>query len=155
MGGSYTLKADKLGTITQKSFKATISTANYTCNQASHGYDVTTLTGNPIVDIFKSPSEKVTETIDKEPAGNGWVFIYGYKVTGLPGSDYDVQTPSNLKKASIKGGGGISGNGTYSSPHSSKHRTVGNVSGSLADNLASIGTVKAFPKSRPAAQTHT
>ncbi|HZO77766.1 MAG TPA: hypothetical protein VFB39_06955 [Solirubrobacteraceae bacterium] len=155
LGGTYTLKADKLGTITQKSFKATISTANYTCSPKSSGYDVTTLLGNPIVDIFKSSSGKVTESINNEPSGSGWVFDYGYKVTGLPGSDYTVQTTSNLKKATINGGGGISGKATYSSSHSSKHRTVGNASGSLAVNMASIGNVKAFPKSRKATQTHS
>lgn len=152
----YTLKADKLGTITQHSFKATISTANYTCSPKTHGYDVTTLIGNPIVDIFKSTTGKVTETIDQEPSGSGWVFIYGYKVTGLPGSDYNVQTTSTLKSASIKGpGGGISGKATYSSKQKSKHRTVGNASGSLTANLASIGPVKAFPKPRKATQTHS
>ncbi len=97
----------------------------------------------------------MTETIDNEPSGSGWVFSYEYKVTGLPGSDYNVQTPSNLKKATIKGGGGITGSATYSSSHSSKHRTVGKASGSLAVHMASIGNVKAFPKSRTTTQTHT
>jgi hypothetical protein len=155
LSGSYTLHADHLGTITQKSFKATISTASWQCNPKTHGYDVTTLKGNPLVDIFKSSTGKVTETIDNEPSGSGWVFSYEYKVTGLPSSNYNVQTSSNLKKATIKGGGGISGSATYTSSHSSKRRTSGKVSGSLAANLASIGKVKAFAKSRTAAQTHS
>lgn len=155
LSGSYTLHADKLGTITQKSFKATISTANWTCNPKTHGYDVTTLIGNPYVDIFKSSTGSVTETIDKEPNGSGWAFSYEYYVKGLPGSDYNVQTTSTLKKATIKGSGGISGNATYSSSGSSKHRTKGHASGSLAVNMASIGVVKAFPKSRKATQTHS
>ena len=155
LSGSYTLHADKLGTITQKSFKATISTASFQCNKPTHGYDVQSLVGNPYVDIFKSSTGKVTETIEDSLNGKGWQYIHKFYVTGLPGSDYTVQTPSNLKKATIKGGGGISGGATYSSSGSSSHKTTGKVSGTLAVTMASIGVVKAFPNPRKAEQTHT
>src|SRR5690242_15609541 len=42
LSGSYILHADKLGTITQKSFKATLSSASFQCNKPTHGYDVQT-----------------------------------------------------------------------------------------------------------------
>ena len=154
LSGSYTLKADKLGTITQKTFKkATISSANVVCIPKTHGYDVQTLIGSPYVDIFKNPSGKVTETIDKTPHGSGWQFSYKYYATGLPGSDYKVG--SGLKSAHITGGGGIKGTATYTSVKSSSHKTTGHLSGSLAATLASIGNVKAFPSKRSAEQTHS
>jgi hypothetical protein len=157
LSGSFTLLADKLGTIKQSTFKkATISSANYSCVPKSHGYDVQTLTGSTYVDIYKNPSNKVTETIEYEPSGSGWAFIYKYYVTGLPGSDYKVETRKNLKKAIVKGAGGFSGtSATYSSKHSSKHKTTGKIKGSLAATLASLGKVTAFPKPRRAEQTHT
>jgi hypothetical protein len=158
--GSFTLQADKLGTITQKTFKnATISSASFFCPPKAHGYDVETSIGSPFVDAFKNTSNKVTETIEKSPQGSGWQFIYKYYVTGLPGSDYLVQTPSNLKKATIKGGGGFTGTGATYSSNSTKaktNHTSGHLSGSLAATLASIGPVKAFSGSpRPALQTHS
>jgi hypothetical protein len=160
LSGSFTLHADNLGTITQKTFKnATISSASWFCPPKAHGYDVETKIGSPFVDVFKNTSNKVTETIEKSPKGSGWQFIYKYYVTGLPGSDYLVQTPSNLKRATIKGGGGFTGGATYtsSSTKAKTRLTNGNLKGTLAATLASIGPVQAFPngKSRAALQTHS
>jgi hypothetical protein len=153
LSGSYTLKADNLGTITQKTFqKATISTASIHCSPKSSGYEVQNMTGSPFVDVFKNSSNKVTETIQKEPNGNGWAFLYTYYAKNLPATDYKIGP--GLKTASITGADAISGSAKYTSKKTGKHKTTGTISGSLAVTFASIGQVKAFPKPRRAEQTH-
>lgn len=152
--GTYKLHADNLGTITVKSFKATLSTTSFTCNKPTHGYDVQTIGGNPYVDIFKpSSSGAVTETIYQSSSGNGFAFIHEYIAKNEPSSAYSVG--SGLKKATIKGVGGISGSASYTSKQSNSHHTTGTVSGSLAVTMATIGKVTAFPSKRSAKQSKT
>jgi hypothetical protein len=155
LSGSYTLKADNLGTITQKTFKnATISSAAFVCHKSTHGYDIrTTDFGETFVDVAKSPSNKVTETIQKEPNGNGWAFLYTYYVKGLPSTDYKVG--SGMKTASITGASGISGKATYTAKKKSSHKTTGKLSGTLAATFAAIGKVQPLTKPRSAEQTHS
>lgn len=152
--GTYTLKADNLGTITQKGFKkATISTVSWTCNPHK-AYDVETTESNPFVDAFVGPKGKVTEEIERETGGNGWLFTNAFTVRDLPSSDYTLNK-SKLTTAHVKGADGITGTAKYSASHSSSHRTSGKMSGSLAVTLASIGKVTALPKPQYAWQTHT
>jgi hypothetical protein len=156
--GSFFLHADKLGTIEQKSFKATMSTAAFQCTKPTHGYDVLTTGNNPIyVDAHKaSANALVSEEFDDSPHGNGWAFDYKYTISGLPSSDYTIDTWPNLKSATVKGGGAMSGtSATYSSPHSSNNATSGTMSGSLAETFASIGKVNAFQKPRSASQSRS
>jgi hypothetical protein len=159
LGGSFTLHADKLGTITQKTFqKATVSSAAFVCNKPTHGYDVETADfGEPFVDIFKSSSNKVTETIEKEPNGNGWAFLYKYSVTGLPSTDYKIETTKNLKHAVVQGGGGITGGATYTSQSrkAQTRHTKGTLSGTLAATFGALGHVQAFPHARKATQSRS
>jgi hypothetical protein len=152
--GSYTLHADKLGTITQKSFQATLSTASFQCSKPSHGYDLQTIGGNPYVDIFKSKTGSVSELIEKSGSGNGWAITHTYSVKGEPSTDYKVG--KNLKTATVTGAGGISGKASYTATHTiSSNQTTGTMSGSLAVTMATIGKVPAFPSKRSAKQSHT
>lgn len=155
LSGSFMLNANNLGTITQKTFKnATISSAAFTCNKSTHGYDLrTTDFGQTFVDVYKSPSNKVTETIQDEPNGNGWAFLYTYYVKGLPSSDYTVG--AGLKTAHVTGASGISGKAKYSSSKKSSRKTTGKLSGTLAATFAAIGPVKPLAKTRKAEQTHS
>jgi hypothetical protein len=151
LSGSYTLRADKLGTITQKSFKATITTAAYTCNPA-HAYGVQTDASHhlPLLFVLKpSSTGLVTETIDAFNDGNAGFFQYSYTVSGLPSSDFTLN-PSTLNRGHVIGAGGISDTATYTSKHSSTIGTTGRMSGSLAVTFASIGRATPFPISRAA-----
>lgn len=155
LSGSYTLHADKLGTITQKGFKkATIQTVFWTCNPKMQ-YEVQTAAGVPYVNVFMGPSGKVTEQIEQSSTSinQGWAFTHSFSVRGLPGSDYSLNK-AKLNSATVKGTGGITGTAKYSSKHSSSHQTRGTISGSLAVTLASIGKVTAFKNGRPAQQRH-
>jgi hypothetical protein len=157
LSGSYTLHANKLGTIKQKSFKATISNISWTCSRPTHGYEVQTLTGNPYVDVFRGAKGKVTETIDDSGRVGGpvaWSFEHSFIVRGLPSSDYKLST-THLNTATVKGAGGITGTATYSSTKSSSHKTTGTMKGSLAAPFVSIGKLNAFPKTRSATQSHS
>jgi hypothetical protein len=156
LSGSFTVHADNLGTITQNSFKATISTAAFQCYKASRGYELQTSGYNPAwVDIFKtSASSPVSEEIDVSNTGNGWAFDHKFTASRAPTSDYKLNT-SKLNSATVKGADGITGKATYSSKKSSKHDTVGKMSGSLAVTFGTIGKVKAFPSSRGAKQNHS
>jgi hypothetical protein len=158
LSGSYVLHANKLGPITQKSFQATISSASFQCNKATHGYDVQTTGFKPAwLDVFKSSSTApVSEEIEVSKGGTSdWVYEYTFKVSGLLTSHYKINTTSNLSKATVIGGGAITGTANYTSTKKSSHQTVGNMSGSLAVTFASIGNVKVFPSSRSAKQSHS
>jgi hypothetical protein len=150
--GSFTLYADKLGAITHKSLKATISTASYTCNLPTPGYGVQTDASHelPLL-IVRKPSSTgpVSETIDVFRNWNGGFYTHTYTVSGLPSSDFTLDT-STLSTGQVKGAGGISGTATYNSTHSSTQLTVGRMGGSLAVTFASIGKVTPFPSSRAA-----
>lgn len=153
--GSFTLHADNLGTITQKSFKATISTASYQCNKPTHGHDVQTVGFKPAwIDVFKNATGSVSEEFEVALGGTKWTIDHTYTVSKLPSSDYSFNSKT-LNKATVHGGGGISGTATYTSPgHSSRH-TTGTMSGSLAVTYASIGKITAFPKKRAAKQSNS
>lgn len=155
ISGTYTLHADKLGTITQKVFKkATISSVFWSCNPRTHGYEVQTPTGSPFVDVFMGPKGKVSEEIEHQTSGSGWAFDNGYTVRDQPSSVYTLNK-SKLNTASVKGAGAITGTAKYTSSHSSSHQTSGKMSGTLAVTLAAIGKVTAFPAPRNATQNHT
>lgn len=158
LSGSYTLHADKLGTITQKSFSATMSSASFQCNPSTHGYDLETTGFSPAwVDVFKNSSNKVSEEIEVSKGGTDWAVDHTFTVSGLPSSDYAINTTKNLKQATVKGSGDISGGATYSSKKSSSHQTTGPMKGSLAVTFASIGKVVPFPSGngRSAKQSHS
>jgi hypothetical protein len=149
LSGSLMLHAGKLSVLTHKSFKATISTAEYTCFKPMRGYHVyTNRRPGPHVNVFKPNSTgPVSETIT---VSGEWA-TYIYTVSGLPSSDYTLN-PSTLSTAHVKGGGGISGTATYNSTQSSAKLTTGRMGGSLAVTFASIGKVTVFPNSQAAKQ---
>ena len=152
LSGSFTLHADKLGTITQKSFRATISTAAYTCYQAKRGYGVETDSSDhlPMLTVSKPTARgRVSETIDAFSGKPGAFIYHTYTVSGLPSSDFTLN-PSTLSSGHVIGGGGISGSATYTSTGSSTEYTVGRMAGSLAVTFASIGRATPFPSSRAA-----
>lgn len=157
LSGSFTLHADHLGTITQKSFKATISTASFSqCTKSSRGYKVQTIGYKPAyISVLKSSTNKVSEEFEVSSNGGGWVFDHTYTVSGLPSSDYSLNT-KRLNSGTVKGAGGISGTAKYSSKGSSSRQTTGKMTGSLAVTFASIGKVVAFPtkSGRAANQSH-
>jgi hypothetical protein len=152
LSGSYTLHADKLGTVTQRSFRATISTASYACDLLTHGYGVQTDAshGLPLLFVRKpSSAGPVSETVAVFRGGKGGSFEHSYTVSGLPSSDFTFNT-SKLSNGQVKGAGGISGNATYRSTHSSTKGTTGRMTGSLVVTFASIGKMSPFPRSRAA-----
>ncbi len=161
--GSYVLHADRLGTIRQKSFRAMLSTTDYSgCIPSIHGFDLfTDYTGRPTVLISKpNPGGRVSELIEVA-RGRGttkWGITYSYLVTGLPTSDYRVG--SRLSSAQVTGAGGISGTATYTGTRrasTSGHMTSrGSVTGSLAVRMAPIGLVTPFARGpRRAGQSFT
>jgi hypothetical protein len=161
--GSYTLHADRLGTIRQKSFMATLSTTDYSGWIAPiHGLELFTYyTGRPSVLVSKpSPTGRVSEMIQvsKGRDSTDWGITYSYLVTGLPSSDYRVG--SRLSTAKVTGGGGISGTATYSGTKGAstpRHsHSKGTVAGILAVTMAAIGRVTPFAKgARRAGQSFT
>lgn len=155
LSGSFTLHADNLGTLTQKSFQATISTASINCVKRPHGYDLETSSAtSAYVSVFKASSTgSVFETIDLGGIGDGWEVDHRYTVSGLPSSDFRVNR-SKLNRGHVVGGGGISGNATYASTQSSTHHTTGTMNGSLAVTFASIRKVTAVLNGRGARASH-
>lgn len=159
--GSYILHADRLGTIRQRSFTATLSTTDYSgCIPSMHGFDLfTDYTNRPTVLISKpGPTGRVSELIEVERGRNTshWGITYSYLVTGLPSSDYKVG--SRLSSAKVTGAGGISGTATYSgtkgSSTSGRKNSRGRLAGSLAVRMAPIGLVTPLARgSRRAGQS--
>ena len=152
LSGSYTLRADRLGTITQRSFEATISTADYTCGVRRHEYGVETNASHqlPMLEASKpTPSGPVSETIDVFRYDKDGSFDHSYTVSGLPSSDFQFD-PSTLNAGEVTGAGAISGTATYSSTYSSSRLTTGRMRGNLAVTFASIGRASPFPRGRAA-----
>jgi hypothetical protein len=148
MKGSYTLRADRLGTIRQRSFTATLSTTDYSgCIPPIHGFDLfTDYTGRPTVLISKpSPTGHVSELIEvaRGRSTTYWGITYSYIVTGLPSSDYKVGP--KLSRAKVTGAGGILGTASYSGTRGAAGKVSrGTITGSLAVTMAPIGRVRPF-----------
>jgi hypothetical protein len=142
--GSFTIKADKLGTIKVSSIPATLSNTNFTCSPRAQG-----------VYIFQPPtakkginaslvSGKAHISIFSLTRGSGYSFSNSYSITG-PASDYTFAT--DLSSATLTGSNGIQGSATFTGTHKvSKNKYIGTMSGStFSVKMKSIGTVTPFP----------
>jgi hypothetical protein len=145
LSGSFTLKADKLGTVKVSSIPATLSNANFNCNPTAQG-----------VYIFQPPtaktginasliSGKAHLSIFTSTRGSGFDFLHTYSITG-PASDYTFA--SNLSSATLTGSNGIKGNATFTGTNKvSNNKYTGTMSGSsFSVKMKSIGTVTPLPK---------
>lgn len=140
--GTYKLHANKLGTITVRSFRATLSSAVVSCNRSTHGYVLETFPSNkPYVQVSKaSATGPVTESIEVSKGPGAWSFTYTYSVSREPSSDYKVG--SKLSTAKVIGAGGIKGTATYSG--SKSKNSFGKLKGTLRVTMAAIGPVSPF-----------
>ncbi|MBV8941265.1 MAG: hypothetical protein JO321_11775 [Solirubrobacterales bacterium] len=149
--GSLTIKADKLGTITLRSVRATLSNASDTCNPPSpscptHGYILEGTHGSSYLCAAKSSaSAKASEMIQVTKSGSGWGFYYTYAAANEPSSDYTVGP--KLSTATVKGAGGIAGKATFKGGRSSGYST-GKLTGTLWVKMAAIGAVRPFASAK-------
>jgi hypothetical protein len=158
LSGSFTLKADKLGTIKMNSTQATLSTASNNCVAPqpcpTSGYLVEGFNGGYTVCASKAKSTSAVREVirlfkagDPVPKiGDGWAFQYTYAAKDEPTSDYTPNT-SNLSTATVKGASGIHGSATYSGSKNSRH-SHGKLTGPLSVNMATIGTVNPFASAK-------
>jgi hypothetical protein len=145
--GSLKLKADKLGTVKLRSIKATLSSANYTCQKSVKGYLLETPGGRYYVAASKKKaSGSVREEISLVKQGGGFLFTYTYSVAREPTSDYKLNT-SNLSTATVKGAGGIGGKATYQG-YKSHTQSYGKLQGTLWVKMAAIGAVRPFARAK-------
>lgn len=149
LSGSLTLKADKLGTVTLKTVKATLSSAINLCSPGlKKGYLVEGYHGVYYVAAWKaSKTRRVHEaiTVSDQNANKGYGFTYTYSVANEPTSDYTVG--SKLSTATVKGAGGISGTAKYKGKKSSSYSS-GKMTGGLSVKMAALGVVKPFASAK-------
>lgn len=144
--GTYVLHADRLGKVTQKSFRATLwSHYNPPTNPpCSHpAYELSSR--GEVVDVTTARATgRVSEAISVSKGREAkWSIAYSYLVMGLPGSDYKVGF--RLSSAKVTGAGGISGTAVYSGDKAA-HSSFGKLSGNLEATMAAIGRLRPFAK---------
>jgi hypothetical protein len=147
LSGSFTLKADKLGTIKVKSIPATLSNAQITCNPSNKG-----------VNLYAPPTAKVgvnaTQVSGKDhisvfslSRGSGFSFMHTYGIT-VASSTNDFTFASDLSSATVNGSNGIQGSATFTGTHKfGANKYGGTMSGSgLTVTMKAIGKVTPLPK---------
>lgn len=147
LSGSFTLKADKLGTIKIKNVAATLSNASYTCNPPTKG-----------VNIFAPPTAKVGVNayqgggkdriqIFSLTRGSGYNFLHSYTIN-VASSTNDYTFAPDLSSATLTGSNGIQGSATFTGTHKvSSKKYTGTMSGpSFSATMKAIGTVTPFAK---------
>lgn len=158
--GTYTVHADKLGRITERSFMATLWSA-YSPRCSSRGYRghgyllFTPRFKRPHVRVSKSSATgHVSEQIEVERSTRKSFIAYSYVVTGEPAQDYKVAP--NLLSANVTGAGGISGTATYSAKATLGNNccSIGTLNGRLAVTMPAIGRVRPFAKGPERASEH-
>jgi hypothetical protein len=145
--GKLTLKADKLGTVTIRSEKGSLSTAIYQCAPNVKGYLLEATHSKYYVTASK-PSAKgsVSEMIQVTENGKGYGFTYTYATANEPTHDYTLDT-AKLSTAKVIGAGGIRGKARYKGGKSSRH-SYGRLTGTMYVKMAAIGLVKPFASAK-------
>ncbi len=146
LSGSFTLKADKLGTVKVKSIPATLSNANYTCNPSNKGVSIVQPPTAKVGVNAQQLSGKDNISIFSTSRGSGYSFLYTYAIS-VASSTNDYTFTSDLKSATLTGSNGIGGTATFTGTHKfSKNKYGGKMSGTLSVTMKSIGKVTPFTK---------
>ena len=145
LAGSLTLKADRLGTVTLKSTKATLSNASNLCLPgAVKGYLVEGKRRGYYVSASKPTSSgSVRESIVANKGGSGYGFTYKYAVANEPTSDY-TGIPADLSSAKVTGASGIGGTASYAGSSSTTYSQHGKLTGHLWVRMAALGVIRPF-----------
>jgi PKD repeat protein len=93
----------------------------------------------------KAKSGKVVESVNMSKTSGARSTYHSISVSGLPGSTLSVA--GNASKATVKGGGPITGSATFTASDYYDGGANGRISGTLAAHFDSVGTVKLFPSS--------
>jgi PKD repeat protein len=91
----------------------------------------------------KAKSGKVVESVTMAKNSSAKSTYHSITVSSLPGSALSVS--ADASKATVKGGGPITGSGTFTASDYYDGGANGRISGTLAAHFDSVGTVKLFP----------